>query len=110
MTATNRSVVGFVVLYCGTMAGCVSPADPYNTRGVALFNTGQIEGARAEFLQATAVDPVNADAFYNLASTHHRTGNPSEAERNYTHCLALDPNHSKAHHALTVLLLEQKRV
>jgi Tfp pilus assembly protein PilF len=75
-----------------------------------LFNTGQVESARAEFLEATAADPVNADAFYNLASTYHRLGNGAEAERNYLHCLALDPNHSKAHHAFTVMLLEQERV
>jgi tetratricopeptide (TPR) repeat protein len=108
MSATSRFVV--VVLYGASLAGCVSPADRHNTRGVALFNTGQIEGARGEFLEATAADPVNADAFYNLGSTYHRLGNTAEAERNYLHCLALNPNHSKAHHAFTVMLLEQKRV
>jgi Tfp pilus assembly protein PilF len=107
MSATRRFVVGILF---SVLAGCISPAEPYNTRGVALFNTGQIEQARAEFLEATSVDPVNADGFYNLASTYHRLGNAAEAERNYLHSMALDPNHSKAHHAFTVLLLEQQRV
>lgn len=92
------------------LASCVSPSEPYNSRGVALFNSGQVEEARAEFMEAAAVDPVNPDAFYNLASTYHRLGNGAEAERNYLHCLALDPEHAKAHHALTVLLLEENRV
>jgi Flp pilus assembly protein TadD len=98
-----------VVSFCALAGGCTSPAQAPNTRGVAHFNTGQYESARAEFLDATAADPVNADAFYNLGSAHHRLDNPVEAERNYLHCLALDPNHTKAHHAHIVLLLEEGR-
>src|SRR5262245_22482138 len=100
-----RHIRRVVVLACLCALGCVIAREPYNTRGVALFNSGQIEDARAEFREATAADPVNPDASYNLASTYHWMGNGSEAERNYFHCLALDPDHSKAHHALTVLLL-----
>lgn len=98
-----------VVALCALAGGCVSPAQSPNTRGVALFNTGQYESARAEFLDAASADPVNADAYYNLGSTYHRLDNPVEAERNYVHCLALDPNHTKAHHAHVVLLLERDR-
>jgi tetratricopeptide (TPR) repeat protein len=101
--------VPVVCLALGALAGCISPADSFNTRGVSLFNSGQVESAHSEFLQAASADPVNADAFYNLASTYHRLGNGAEAERNYMHCLALAPDHTKAHHAYTVMLLEQKR-
>jgi tetratricopeptide (TPR) repeat protein len=99
-----------VVAFSAFACGCVSPAQAPNTRGVALFNTGQYESARAEFLDATAADPVNADAFYNLGSAYHRLDNPAEAERNYMHCLALNPNHTKAQHAHVVLMLEEGRV
>ncbi len=96
-------------IFCALFAGCVSPAQPYNSRGVALFNRGQYEAARSEFLEATAVDPVNADGFYNLGSTYHKLGDAGEAEQNYFHCLALNPDHTKANHAFVVLLLEQER-
>jgi tetratricopeptide (TPR) repeat protein len=107
MSATSR-LVSLAPLILMVM-GCISPAEPHNTRGVALFSAGQFEAARAEFLEAVAKDSVSADGYYNLGSTYHRMGDPGEAERNLVHCLALDPNHSKAHHALTVLLLEGKR-
>jgi tetratricopeptide (TPR) repeat protein len=80
-----------------------------NQRGVALFNSGRYAAAADEFNQATQADPLNADAFYNLGSAQHRLGNVEAAESNYAHALALDPNHSKAHHAHVVLMLEQSR-
>jgi tetratricopeptide (TPR) repeat protein len=76
---------------------------------VALFNAGQYESARAEFGQAATADAVNPDAFYNLGSTYHKLGDAAQAEANYVHCLAFDPNHSQAQHAYTVLLLELGR-
>ena len=106
MDASRCFVVGAL---CALAGGCVSSAQAPNTRGVTLFNSGEYESARAEFLDAAAADPVNADAFYNLGSAYHRLDNTIEAERNYTHCLALDPNHAKAHHARVVLLLEEGR-
>ena len=105
MRVACRSGVAFLVL----IAGCASPAQPLNQRGVSLFSSGQYEGAREEFLKAANRDPLNADAFYNLGSTHHRLGQRTDAEWQYVHCLALDPNHSKCNHALAVLMLEQNR-
>ena len=105
MRVACRSGVAFLVF----IAGCASPAQPLNQRGVSFFNSGQYEGAREEFLKAANRDPLNADAFYNLGSTHHRLGQRTDAEWQYVHCLALDPNHSKCNHALAVLMLEQNR-
>jgi tetratricopeptide (TPR) repeat protein len=90
-------------------SGCASPAKQFNQKGVTAFNQGQYGVAREEFLQAANRDPLDADAFYNLGSTYHRLGQRTDAEWQYTHCLALDPKHSKCHHALAVLLLEQNR-
>ena len=69
----NASLLGlsrpYVCALAGLLAvGCMTPAQPYNQRGVALFKAGQYDAARAEFLQATYADPSNADAFYNLGS------------------------------------------
>ena len=73
----NASLLGlsrpYVCALAGLLAvGCMTPAQPYNQRGVALFKAGQYDAARAEFLQATYADPSNADAFYNLGSVCHR--------------------------------------
>jgi Tfp pilus assembly protein PilF len=106
MQARNRYLVFLLTL----TAGCVSPAQSYNQRGVALFNSGQVDVALVEFQQAATEDPLNADAFYNLGSSYHRLGRAEDADWNYTHCLALDPEHSKCQHARVVLLLERDRV
>lgn len=90
-------------------AGCASPAKQFNQKGVTAFNQGQYGIAREEFLQAANRDPMDADAFYNLGSTYHRLCQRSDAEWQYTHCIALDPKHAKCHHALAVLMLEQNR-
>jgi tetratricopeptide (TPR) repeat protein len=98
---------GPVVLACAV--GCGSPSTAINQRGVALFNSGRYDAAADEFSRAAEADPLSADAFYNLASAHHRLGDVAEAEANYSHALALAPNHSKARHAHVVLMLEQDR-
>ncbi len=110
----DASRMGFSRLRACALAGllatgCMTPTQPYNQRGVALFKAGQVDAARAEFLQATYADPSDADSFYNLGSVCHRCGRSGEAECDYNQCLALAPNHSKCRHALVVLLLEQNR-
>jgi len=98
--------LGFSLL-ASSVLGCASPGQPFNQRGVAYFNQGRFDAAMREFHQAAARDPLNADAYYNIASIHHSDGRLGEADWNYSHCLALDPEHAKCNHARVVLLLEQ---
>jgi Tfp pilus assembly protein PilF len=68
------------------------------------------------FQQAIYNDPTNADAYYNMAATVHKTGrlNQSQteldqAESYYNQCLDHSPNHRDCYRGLAVLLSEQGR-
>jgi len=93
----------------GAAGGCVTPAHMYNQRGVALFNMGRYREALHQFQMAAQMDLTSPDIYYNLGRAYHELGDAVNAEINYDHCLALDPNHSKCRHAQVVLLLEQGR-
>lgn len=96
-----------------TSAGC---AQSQNSEGVRLFQQGNYPAAMQRFQQALYSNPQNADAYYNLAATHHRLGklqnNRAEldqAEGLYHQCLDRNPNHVDCHRGLAVLLVEENR-
>jgi tetratricopeptide (TPR) repeat protein len=87
-----------------------------NCGGVAYYQQGQYPQAVASFQQALAIDPRNADAYYNLAASYHQsakqTGDQNaylQAEQLYNRCLDLEANHIECHRALAVLLVETNR-
>ncbi|MCA9217438.1 MAG: tetratricopeptide repeat protein [Planctomycetales bacterium] len=87
-----------------------------NSRGVSYFQRGQTRQALAEFQNAVATNPRNADAYYNLAATYHQVGRQRtdkemlrQAEDLYHQCLDLHPNHVACHRALAVMLVDTDR-
>jgi tetratricopeptide (TPR) repeat protein len=50
-------------------AGCNTASNGQNLAGVRLHQQGQHQAALQRFQQAIAADPVNADSYYNMAST-----------------------------------------
>jgi len=99
------------------LPGCRLAADGQNQQGVRLFQQGQFQPALNKFQQALVTDPLNADAYYNLAASMHRFGSAkndkdmlSQAETLYNQCLDLDENHVDCHRGLAVLLKETGRV
>ena len=91
-------------------------ADGQNQQGVRLFQQGQFQPAMQKFQQALATDPMNADAYYNLAASMHNIGSAKkdqtmlvEAEKLYNQCLDLNENHVDSHRGLAVLLKETDR-
>ncbi|WP_460166470.1 tetratricopeptide repeat protein [Thermostilla marina] len=107
---------GILLLVClVTASGCSGiTAQGLNAEGVRLYRQSHYDAAIERFEKATALDPRNADAYYNLASTYHQLGklkkNPAyfaQAEQYYHRCLDYDPNHTACYRALAVLLVEQ---
>ncbi len=97
-------------------SGCGVMAHGQNSEGVRLFQQANYPAAMQKFQQAMYSNPENADAYYNLAATHHRLGKLQnqkpeleQAETLYNQCLDKNPNHSDAHRGLAVLLVEENR-
>jgi Tfp pilus assembly protein PilF len=98
------------------ISGCKIAADGQNLQGVRLYQQGQYDAAMREFQKAIGNDPENADAYYNMAATMHRTGVArndqnllSQSETLYNRCLDKDPENTDCHRGLAVLLAETGR-
>jgi Tfp pilus assembly protein PilF len=94
---------------CGTFA-----AQGLNADGVRLYDQARYQEAIDQFERARNNDPLNADAYYNLAAVYHHLGKANhrqadlaQAERNYFLCLDHDPNHVECYRGLAVLLAEE---
>jgi tetratricopeptide (TPR) repeat protein len=105
-----------VAVLAVTASGCKVAADGQNLQGVRLYQQGQYDAAMQTFQKAVASDPTNADAFYNMAATVHRTGVSrndtnllGQAETLYNRCLDLDPANADCYRGLAVLLSETGR-
>lgn len=70
---------------------------------VVLTACGQHEQALALFQRAAERAPRNPGVRYNLATAWMAVGNLDEAERELDACIAMDPLHWRAHHALSSL-------
>ena len=112
-----RNLLLPVALACVVCAvGCQYAATGHNIDGKRLYDQGQYTAALQSFQRATATDPKNADAYYNMAATYHKmaaeSGNQQyyqQAEDLYNQSLNLDANHVDSHRALAVLLIETER-
>ncbi len=96
--------------------GCRWASSGQNTLGVRLYQQGRYTEALQQFQVAQKTDPMNPDAYYNLASTYHKLGVTqkdqrliTQAESLYNQCLDLSPNHVDCHRGLAVLLVESGR-
>ena len=116
----NRRTVWMLLataaLWLPWVAGCSMMAQGENVQGVRLYQQGNFQAALQNFQRALQNDPNNADAYYNLAATHHRLGalhntqsDKDQAESFYNQCLDRHPDHQACYRALAVLLVEQQR-
>jgi len=112
------SLAGSVVaLALPLLGGCNNvTSHALNTEGVRLYQNGNYQQAAAQFQRAIASNPKSGSAYYNLASTLHKSGKMHnrpqdllQAEQLYNQCLDYDPNHTECHRALAVLLMETER-
>ncbi|NEQ83721.1 MAG: tetratricopeptide repeat protein, partial [Moorea sp. SIO2I5] len=82
-------------------------SDWYNRQGVKKYTEGQLAGAEADYLQALALDPDNANAHYNLGSLYEDLQDFDKAKSQYQ--FAVKGNLIKAKNNLARLwILENK--
>jgi tetratricopeptide (TPR) repeat protein len=91
-------------------------AQQQNASGVSLYEQAHYAEALRKFQGATYDNPKDADAYYNIAATYHRTGKQDHcesdlklAEKYYNECLDRNPCHTECHRGLAVLLIEEGR-
>ena len=75
--------------------------------GVALYQMGRTEEARAEFLSAVQIDPLNGIAQYNLGCVLEEQGELDGAVRHLTKAARAMPAHADVHFNLA--LAHEKR-
>ncbi len=69
-------------------------------RGVASYENGEFETARALFGSIIEAGGFSPDVFYNLGNAQYRMEEPGRAALNYRRALLLDPRHVEAHQNL----------
>jgi tetratricopeptide (TPR) repeat protein len=77
--------------------------------GLAAFQRGDLEGARAQFEKAIAADPKAFEAHYSLGVVRERLGSPSGAMSSYRSALDVMPDYEAAIAAYAQLLLLSDR-
>ena len=71
--------------------------------GVVMTRLDEQALAMELFDQAIALDAGQSALYFNRGLALKQFGLPEEAERDFEHCLSLDPAHAKAHWALATL-------
>jgi Flp pilus assembly protein TadD/peroxiredoxin len=77
------------------------------TYGVAFFQHGYLGQAEQSFQQAIAIQPDNADAYYNLGTLYLRRNAPEQAKENLQQSVKLRPNYPEAWNNLGMLAAQQ---
>ncbi len=82
------------------MSGTSTPLT-YDSRGIALAERGDLQGAMAAFLDAMRVDPTFAAARLHLGLALERSARPDEAAAAYMQALRLDRGLLEARYGLS---------
>ena len=76
--------------------------DAHINRGVALYQMGKIEDARAAFLAAVQLDPLNGISRYNLGCVLEEQGEIDDAIRHLRRAAKAMPAHADVHFNLAL--------
>lgn len=80
---------------CSILLAACTPDDPrqYIENGKELFQKGELQSARVEFLNALQLDPKLADAYFQLGLVDERNQNWAGMLGNLMEAVSLDPKH-----------------
>lgn len=79
-------------------------------RGLELWRSGDVAGAKKAFRDATAADPQAYQAFHALGTVQERTGEPDAALNSYRQASSVSPNYEPAIAAYGILLARRGNV
>src|SRR5438034_274217 len=71
----------------------------YNNRGYAKSDKGDLDGAIADYDEATKFDPKYAIAYCNRGNAKDDKGDPDGAIADYTRAIELNPKYPEAYSA-----------
>jgi tetratricopeptide (TPR) repeat protein len=88
-----------------------SPDNPslHHLRGIALFDTHDLDGAIACFQKALELDPKFAEAHNHLAGALWRKGRQGEAIEQFQKAIEFNPKYAQAHYNLGSALSDKGR-
>lgn len=90
MRLTQHSIFG-VLFLLGSFQDAAIANESLLTQGERYYAAGDIERARASLKQEVLAHPSNAVAHYYLANTLLKSGQTSEAIKEYQACISIDP-------------------
>ena len=67
------------------------------TRAIQYQQSGQLNKAKALYLEMIGINPKIAEAHCNLGSIQNTLGDNTAAQKSYLHAIALRPNYAEAH-------------
>jgi tetratricopeptide (TPR) repeat protein len=73
-------------------------------RGMAHFDDGQYDEAKAAFEHALALDPNCAPAWNGIGRVNYHIGTPEAAIAAYEHAISIDPHFDHAYYGIGILL------
>jgi tetratricopeptide (TPR) repeat protein len=101
MTRSGQLSILFVL---GTILGEAAPANPADAEFARLLHAGTEEGARGDFVHASAdleaavaLEPQNAEGWFQLGLVYNRTASFRNAELAFRKAVELDPHDAQAH-------------
>ena len=83
--------------------------EAHNNLGTVWYTSGELEKARACFLEALRLRPDHATAHHNLGLIHEARGEQAQAERCFQTALRHKPDFAEAHYSLAGVVKEQLR-
>ncbi len=95
--STTALATAAVVL--STQAAHAQSADEFFNRGNAKDESGDYQGAIADFTRAIEIDPQDAAAYYNRGNAKDELGDYQGAISDYNRVIKQYPNHPKTHDA-----------
>ena len=98
------------ILSPGNKIPATQRALAYVNRGIAYYDRGELDKARADYTAAIRLDPKRTEAFHNRADLELRLGEIEAAIVDYTQVITLDPKYGSAYNGRGNALRESGQI